>query len=94
MTRIKQLDHAGSGGTELYTSRSLPLRRGSYSLRLLNNGARPVFGDRGAMISLTRFQLPAEAVIRGQLLRFIGWAGLLFGLVGSLWLTIRQRITS
>jgi hypothetical protein len=50
-------------------------------MRVENRGATQPFDTRGAILILTRFVYPTEFVVLGQVLRFVGWAGLVFGIV-------------
>ena len=80
---IRRLRHAGGAGVELYVSEPLEIpRRGAYEIKLHNIGSDQVFGDRGAMVSLERYEHPTEAYMRGVLLRFVGWAALAIGVLG------------
>lgn len=70
------------GRVDLYFSDlRLSLEPGEYTLRITNEGTTPAFGDRGALVSFTRFVHPAEWVLLGSLLRGAGWVSLLLGLV-------------
>lgn len=71
----------GRGSTDLYSADpEVALQRGSYTLRVQNRAATQPFADRGAMLTLTRFEHPTEFYLQGVLFRGIGWAGLICGL--------------
>jgi hypothetical protein len=70
----------GRGSTDLYMADpEVTLQRGSYTLRVQNHAATQPFGDRGAILTLTRFVHPTEFYLQGVLFRGIGWLGLLCG---------------
>lgn len=77
---VKQFRAGARGATDSYSSETeLNLQRGTYALRVRNRGTAQPFGDRGALLSFTRFVHPKEFYLQGVLLRGIGW----FGLVGG-----------
>ena len=85
--RITELRRGGSydyGKIDLYESRSLTLERsGDYQIHVANKGSQQPFGERGAVVALTRYEHPTEAYLRGVLLRAIGWIALASGLIGA-----------
>jgi len=75
----------GRSNFDLYHASELSLpARGRYEIRLANRGVSQPFGERGAMIALTRYEQPTEAFLRALFLRYLGWAGLVFGMVFAL----------
>jgi len=78
---MKRFRVGGRGSTDLYDAEpQVVLRSGSYTLRVQNKGASQPFGDRGALLTLTRFVHPTEFYLQGVLFRGLGWAGLLCGM--------------
>jgi|GEM_PF-1780207 len=74
----------GFGKTESFSSdRDVELSRGTYDFRLINRGTTSPFGERGAMVTFTRFELPTEFYLRGVLLRGFGWFGLIAGIIAA-----------
>jgi len=70
----------GRGSTDLYDAGpQVTLQRGSYTLRVQNKGTAQPFGDRVALLTLTRFVHPTEFYLQGVLFRGLGWVGLLCG---------------
>lgn len=73
-----------AGKTESFSSdKYFELSRGSYDFRLTNRGTTTPFGDRGATVSLTRFEQPTEFYLQGVLLRGFGWFGLIAGIIAG-----------
>lgn len=84
ITKLRQVSSYEFGKTDQYSAEPpLTLAAGRYELRLANKGSAQPFGDRGATVSLTRFEHPTEAVVRGALLRGIGWFALVVGVIGA-----------
>jgi hypothetical protein len=72
------------GKTESFSSgQDVELSRGSYVFRLINRGTTTPFGERGAMVTFTRFLHPTESYLQGVLLRGVGWFGLIVGIVAA-----------
>lgn len=73
-----------AGKTESFSSgKYFELSRGRYDFRLTNRGTTTPFGDRGATVSLTRFERPTEFYLQGVLLRGFGWFGLIAGIIAG-----------
>ncbi len=85
---------AGGGRSTIYyhADPTVKLPRGEYSIRVFNAGQSPPFGDRGALLTLTRFQGVTEFYLQGVLLRGLGWFCLAAGLAFAVVSEVRTRL--
>jgi hypothetical protein len=92
VVRIRRFEYSGRGTTESYSSEpAIELGRGTYELSVLNRGTTEIFGQSGAVLTLTRFEHPTEAYLQGVLLRGVGWCALAAGLVSVVFSELLAR---
>jgi hypothetical protein len=93
---VSEFRASGRGSMDTFTGEParIDLTPGSYVLKVRNAGSSQPFGDRGALLRLTRFVHPTEFYLQGVILRALGWCGLVLGVTITVVSEIRNHIAA